>query len=112
MTTISFNAPATQALSTRRGNKLRMEIRNGTMFVRPTDRKAGPHVLVEIDAKGKTGASVTLDEKQMEKLGANKVLEHNAAFHVVADKYGWYALQSGDESEEKAAGGKASVARK
>lgn len=111
MTTLAFNSAATQALQGRPGAKLRMEIRNGVMFVRPTDRKAGPHVLTEIQSKGKAGVAITLDDKQMEKLGASSLLQSNAAFNVVKDKYGWFALQAGAEHEEAAGGGKATVSK-
>lgn len=112
MTTIAFNQTATSALQGRPGAKLRMEVRNGVMFVRPTDRKAGPHVLAEVQSKGKQGVSITLDDKQAEKLGAAAILQPNSAFNVVKDKYGWFALQPGAEHEEAAGGGKATVSAK
>lgn len=115
MITIQFNAAATQAIQGRQGGKLRMEVRDGTLFIRPTDRKAGPHVLTELQSGGRGGKSVSvqIDEKQLEKLGANELLEHNAAFNLVEDKYGWYALRSGDDTGDKTVdGGKATVAHR
>jgi hypothetical protein len=112
MTTINFNAAATDAIRGRQGAKLRMEVKNGTVRVRPTDRKAGPHVLVELEQKGKSGVSVTMTDKQAEKLNAGDILANAIAFNVVPDKYGWFALATGEGSEEKAAGAKATVSKK
>lgn len=112
MTQLNFNSAATQALSGRSGAKLRMEVRGDTMFIRPTDRKAGPHVLTEIKQHGKSGVSVTLEDKQVEKLAAAGILTDAAAFNVVADKYGWFALRAGTEGEEAANGAKATVSKK
>jgi Zn/Cd-binding protein ZinT len=107
MTTLNFNAAAAAALSARPGAKLRVEVRNGTMFIRPTDRKAGPHVLTEIQTKGK-GIAVVFDEKQGEKL-AMSAFANNSNFNVVPDKYGWFALHAGSEHEEAAAGAKVTI---
>ncbi len=91
---LQFNKAATDLLQGRQGGKLRMEIRDGTMFIRPTDRKAGPHVLTEYQEGSRGSIMVSLEDKQVEKLGAT--LENKSQFNVVKDKYGWFALRSGD----------------
>lgn len=93
MRVITFNTQATQAVQARTGAKLRLDVREGNLCIRPTDRKAGPHVLTEIEAKGKT-VSVQVTDKQIEKLGAGDILAVDATFGLVADKYGWFALQA------------------
>ena len=108
MATIQFNTAAASALQGRSGGKLRMEVRNDTMFVRPTDRKAGPHVLCEYRQHGKSGLAVDIDDKQFEKLKANDILADKAEFSIVKDKYGWFALRAGDV-EGAIDGGKATV---
>lgn len=99
--TIQFNAAAKEMLEGRSGGKLRMEIRDGTMFVRPTDRKAGPHVLSEYVPHGKTGIAVNIDEKQLEKLSGGN-LQDKSQFNVVKDKYGWFALRTDGEGNATA----------
>lgn len=108
MATIQFNSAATSALQGRSGGKLRMEVREGVMFVRPTDRKAGPHVLSEYRTHGKNGVAVDIDDKQFEKLAAGDILADKAEFSVVKDKYGWFALRAGD-AEGAIEGSKATV---
>lgn len=95
--TLQFNKAATELLQGRTGGKLRMEIRDGTMFVRPTDRKAGPHVLTEYQQGARGSIMVQIEDKQAEKLGHN--LENKSQFNVVKDKYGWFSLTQGEEAE-------------
>lgn len=98
--TLQFNKAASDLLRGRQGNKLRMEIRDGTMFVRPTDRKAGPHVLTEYQEGARGGINISIDDKQLEKLGGN--VEDKSQFNVVKDKYGWFGLRQGEEGEDGA----------
>lgn len=98
---IQFNTAARELLEGRDGGKLRMEIRDGTMFVRPTDRKAGPHVLSEYQPFGKSGIAVNIDDKQLEKLAGGNLAD-KSQFHVVKDKYGWFALREDGEGDAKA----------
>lgn len=107
--TIQFNGTAATALQGRQGGKLRMEVRDDTLFVRPTDRKAGPHVLSEYRSHGKSGVAVDLDSKQFEKLQAGNILEDKTEYMVVKDKYGWFALRAGDDVEGAIEGSKATV---
>lgn len=93
--TLSFNASATSAIQGRQGAKLRTEFRDGVLHVRPTDRKAGPHVLAEMQAKGRNGVAVEIDEKQIEKLKNAEAMKDGASFYVVPGKYGWFSLVSG-----------------
>lgn len=109
MHTIQFNAAATQALQGRTGGKLRMEVRDGTLMVRPTDRKAGPHVLTEYRDFGKGGIAVDIDDKQFEKLAAADLLADKTEYTIVKDKYGWFALRAGDDVEGAVEGSKATV---
>jgi hypothetical protein len=101
MRVISFNSTATSAINGKSGAKLRMDVKDGTLCIRPTDRKAGPHTLSEM-AKGKDGVAVEITDKQLEKLGASNLLAEGAKFTLVEDKYGWFALKTGDDLGEKA----------
>lgn len=98
MRTINFNAAATSALQGRTGTKLRLDVKDGTLMLRPTDRKAGPHVLTEIEAKGKT-CSVQITDKQLEKLGAQDILADASTFGLRSDKYGWFAVTTEPAAE-------------
>lgn len=98
--TLQFNASATSAIQGRNGAKLRTEFRDGVLHVRPTDRKAGPHVLTEMQAKGKgKGITIALDDKQVEKLQGGAVMAEDTSFYVVAGKYGWFSIVQGDAPE-------------
>lgn len=92
MRILTFNTQATAAIHGRKGAKLRLDVKDGTVMLRPTDRKAGPHVLTELQTKGKTGVSIEINEKQLEKLSAAGILEDASQFGLRADKYGWFAL--------------------
>jgi hypothetical protein len=92
--TLQFNKAASELLQGRQGGKLRMEVKDGTIMVRPTDRKAGPHVLAEYKEGTRGGINVDIEDKQVEKLAHN--FENKSQFNVVPDKYGWFALRQGD----------------
>jgi hypothetical protein len=100
MRILTFNTQATSAIHGRNGAKLRMDVKDGTLMVRPTDRKAGPHVLSELQTKGKNGVQVEITDKQLEKLGAAGILGATAQFGLRADKYGWFALTTGEASAD------------
>jgi hypothetical protein len=91
---LNFNAAAAELLRGREGAKMRVEFKNGELRARPTDRKAGPHVLVEHRPAGRNGIAISFDEKQAEKLGAS--FSDAATYHVVKDKYGWFTLAAGE----------------
>lgn len=103
MRTISFNAAATAAIHGRKGAKLRLDVKDNTLFMRPTDRKAGPHVLSELATKGKSGVQIQITDKELEKLGATEVLAVDSKFGLVADKYGWFALRTDVSADDKMA---------
>ena len=99
MRVLTFNSQATTAIHGRKGAKLRLDVKDGTLFMRPTDRKAGPHVLTELQAKGKSGVSIEVTDKQLEKLGASGILEDASTFGLRADKYGWFAMTKDTPAE-------------
>lgn len=103
MRVISFNKEATDAIHGRKGGKLRIEVRDGTLFMRPTDRKAGPHVLSEIKGSKSKGVNVEITDKHLEKLGAGEILADASTFGLVADKYGWMALRQDVAADDKMA---------
>lgn len=96
---LTFNSSATQAIQGRSGAKLRTEFRDGVLHVRPTDRKAGPHVLTEMQSKGRGGIAIELNDKQVDKLKNADAMADGANFYVVPGKYGWFALQAGEAPE-------------
>jgi hypothetical protein len=98
MRILNFNAQATAAIQGRTGGKLRLDVKDGTLMVRPTDRKAGPHVLTEIVTSGKT-AKVEITDKQLEKLGVAAELANASTFGLRSDKYGWFAMTTGEAAE-------------
>lgn len=108
MRVITFNATATSAIDGKSGGKLRLDVKDGTLCIRPTDRKAGPHVLSEM-TKGKDGVEVQISDKQLEKLGIGGLLTEAASFTLVEDKYGWFALRTGSDLGEKAVADSAAV---
>ncbi len=103
MRVISFNKEATDAIHGRKGGKLRLEIKDGTLFMRPTDRKAGPHVLSELKGTKNKGVNIEITDKHLEKLGAGEILADGGEFGLVADKYGWFALRQNVDAENKMA---------
>lgn len=103
MRILTFNTQATAAINGRTGAKLRMDVKDGTLMLRPTDRKAGPHVLSELSTKGK-GVQVEITDKQLEKLGVAAALADASTFGLRADKYGWFAMTQGAAAEGDTAG--------
>lgn len=99
MRILTFNSAATSAIHGRKGAKLRVDVKDGALMLRPTDRKAGPHVLTELETKGK-GVQIQITDKQLEKLGAADILADASNFGLRADKYGWFALTQGEVSAD------------
>lgn len=102
MRIISFNTEASSAIHARQGGKLRVEVRDGSLFIKPTDRKAGPHVLTELKGKNKA-INVEITDKHLEKLGASEILADAASFGMVQDRYGWIALRKDVAEDDKMA---------
>jgi hypothetical protein len=102
MRILTFNSAATAAIHGRKGAKLRLDAKDGTLFLRPTDRKAGPHVLSEIEAGKSKTVSVQITDKQLEKLGVSDLIADNSTFGLVQDKYGWFAMRSAEDAGDKA----------
>ena len=99
MKILSFNDKATQAIHGRSGAKLRVDVRDGVLFLRPTDRKAGPHLLAEIKGSKSKGINVEITDKQLDKLAMAKVLSDDATFGMVTGKYGWMGLVESPEAD-------------
>jgi len=111
MRIVQFNKEATDAIQGRKGGKLRLEIKDNTLFMRPTDRKAGPHVLSELKGTKAKGVNIEVSDKELEKLGASAILADASEFGLKADKYGWYALTAAG-TEGNVEGASATVAHK
>jgi hypothetical protein len=106
MRILSFNDQATKAISGRKGSKLRIDVKDGNVMVRPTDRKAGPHTLTE-QIVGDDKVQIEITDKQLDKLGATALLVANGTLGLRATKYGWFMLTThaameGDELVEGA----------
>lgn len=95
---LSFNAAATSAFMAKHANsrRFRMAVKDGTLFIRPTDRVKGPHVFADYASQPSAGSSlkVQLTDEQIEKLGIN--LEQGNKFGIKEDRYGWFFLTTDD----------------
>lgn len=107
---ISFNPAAVSAFIAKMaaGTRFRMAVKDGTLFIRPTDRAKGPHVFADYMQTPSAGSSlkVQLSDEQLEKLGLN--LEQGTKFGVQEDRYGWFFLTTDDTGIE---GAKATVTK-
>lgn len=107
---LSFNSAATSAFLAKHANgtRFRMAVKDGTLFIRPTDRAKGPHVFADYISAPTAGGSVKvqLTDEQIEKLGIN--LEQGNKFGIQADRYGWFYLTNDDAGIE---GAKATVTK-
>lgn len=110
--TISFNGAAAAAfdLKHKDAHRFRVDVRNGTLFIKPTHRKVGPHVFTDyVRGNGERGGlKVTIEGAQMDKLKDLTPLEAGNKYAVQEDRYGWFYLTS-EDSEGALAGAKASV---
>lgn len=107
---ISFNSAAVSAFVAKMasGTRFRMAVKDGTLFIRPTDRAKGPHVFADYMSAPTAGGSlkVQLSDEQLEKLNLN--LEQGAKYGVQEDRYGWFFLTNDDTGIE---GAKATVTK-
>ena len=91
---LSFNSAATSAFVAKNSasTRFRMAVKDGTLFLRPTDRAKGPHVFADYMQAPAAGGTlkVQLTDDQIEKLGIS--LEQGNKFGIQADRYGWFFL--------------------
>lgn len=109
--TLSFNGPAVAAFDAKAPNgvKFRLDSKDGRLFLKPTDRKAGPHVFADFGRSG-NGIKINLEGYQLDKLGMAN-LEAGQKFGIHADRYGWFYLVA-DGEEGAIQGAKASVTKR
>ena len=110
MRVLNFNGAASAAIAERAGTKLRFQNRDGVMFIRPTARKASPH-LAELAGSKTKGFSIEIADSQLEKIVGTGVLADASTFGLTAAKYGWYALTA-TGSEGSIEGAEISVSSK
>jgi len=107
---LSFNGNAVSAFLNKMpsSNRFRVANHDGVMFLRPTDRKKGPHVFADFMQTPQAGSTlrVQLTDAQLDKLGIN--IEQGQKFGVQQDRYGWFFLTSDDSGIE---GAKATVVK-
>ena len=109
--TLSFNAPAVAAFDEKAGAgvKFRLDAKDGRLFLKPTDRKAGPHVFADY-ARSANGIKINLEGHQLDKLGMAN-FEAGQKFGIHADRYGWFYLVA-DGEEGSIQGAKASITKR
>ena len=110
MRILNFNILASAAIAASTGTKLRIQNRDGVMFIRPTDRKASPH-LAGLNGTASPGFSIEIPDAQLEKVAGTEVLADASTFGLTAAKYGWYALTAAG-SEGSVDGAEVSVSSK
>lgn len=82
MATISLNAAARGLDRFSAASKIRAKVLDGTMFIRPTDRKARVNLGKDEQLVDMNGGKLSIEG-----------LDHPAgAYGLRADKYGWFAL--------------------
>jgi hypothetical protein len=105
ITTIVFNAKATEFMSEKSPTKVRVNASwNGTegLLLRPTTRKTGPHIMLPLEQKAR-GYVVQIDEAVLEKMVEEGMpsdfLQAGERYSVMDETYGWVALLPGEEHE-------------
>jgi hypothetical protein len=110
--TLSFNGAAAAAFDAKHADahRFRVDVRNGTLFIKPTHRKVGPHVFTDYvrSTSERGGLKVTIEGSQLDKLKDLSPLEAGQKYAVQEDRYGWFYLTS-EDAEGALAGAKASV---
>ena len=85
MATLTLNTAARNLDRFSGASKLRAQIRDGVMFIRPTERKARVNLKKDEQLVDVAGGKVSIDG-----------MDHPAgSYGLRADKYGWFALTPG-----------------
>lgn len=85
MTTLTLNTAARGLDRFSAATKVRAQVRDGIMFIRPTDRKARVNLKKDEQLVDMNGGKLSIEG-----------MEHPAgAYGLRADKYGWFALTPG-----------------
>jgi hypothetical protein len=70
--------------------------------VRPTNRKAGPHILLDLKPKGKN-LSVEIEEDVFERMVADGLpssfFQAGEKYSILCDRYKWLVLLPGEDHE-------------
>lgn len=95
---ITFNNQAVQAMTTMNGlegeaPKARLDVKDGRLRVRPTDRVGGPVTLVDFKTGPRNrGLVLELNDELLKRLGADRIVEPNTTFALLRARYGWLEL--------------------
>lgn len=85
MTTLTLNTAARGLDRFSAATKVRAQVRDGIMFIRPTDRKARVNLKKDEQLVDMNGGKLSIEG-----------MEHpTGAYGLRADKYGWFALTPG-----------------
>lgn len=85
MATLSLNTAARGLDRFSAATKVRAQVRDGVMFIRPTDRKARVNLKKDEQLVDMNGGKLSIEG-----------MEHPAgSYGLRADKYGWFALTPG-----------------
>lgn len=111
---LSFNPAAMAAFTAKtKGEeqfvKFRVAARDGVLMIKPTDRKAGPHVLPAVDKLGTGGGRMTIEGYELDKLGVDPGAD--TKFSVIPNKYGWFTLAN-ENTEGALEGATAKVSKR
>lgn len=115
--TIAFNSKVAEFIGAGQPSKMRIDAswqgKDG-LRLRPTNRKSGAHVLIDLVPKGAKGLAIEIDEATLERLQTEGLppnfLQPGERYSVLGDKYGWLVMLPGEEHETSI--GMASVATK
>jgi len=115
-TTIVFNAKATEFMSEGDPTKVRINASwkdSPGLLLRPTNRKAGPHLMLPLTSRAK-GYVIEIDDAVLEKMHEEGMpgdfLQAGERYSVIDETYGWVALLPGEDHE--AAVGTATISMK
>lgn len=93
MATLTLNTAARGLDRFSAATKVRAQVRDGIMFIRPTDRKARVNLKKDEQLVDMNGGKLTIEG-----------MEHPAgSYGLRADKYGWFALTPGHTGRGAAA---------
>jgi hypothetical protein len=85
MSTLTLNTAARGLDRFSAATKLRTQVRDGVMFIRPTDRKARVNLKKDELLVDLSGGKATIEGQDLTA----------GAYGLRADKYGWFALTPG-----------------
>lgn len=103
---VTFNSKSAEFIGRKCPTKMRLDASYSKglgLRLRPTTRKNGINLLVDLVPKGKSGLFMELDNNTLEKMSSQGMpvgfLQAGDRYSLIEDRYGWIVMVQGEDHD-------------